>query len=192
VALGAIEGLPFKYGLGGPMAASYPMGAVLPVVVDQPMASGAHLFNIPMHDARSVIGRVLISVLDKMAIVATIVSAVIQFDDPVGKLGSNHIRIGDAYPVGVTKITIAHHHLVFKVIPACGLKGIPDGFKRFGGYRVTGVKPTEKDKKIAKMTQTGTVMISPQFMGPCESLEVEFMNGLPNCSAKRMRRFRKI
>ena len=53
------------------------MRAVLPVVIYQAVAPGAQFFHIDMHDSGSVIGRILIAVLNKMTIEAAVIGAMI-------------------------------------------------------------------------------------------------------------------
>jgi len=52
------------------------MPAVLPVVIYQAVAPGAQFFPIEMHDSGSIIGRILIVVLNQMTIEAAIIGTV--------------------------------------------------------------------------------------------------------------------
>ena len=58
------------------MSAPHPMRAVLPVVIYQAVAPGAQFFHIDMHDSGSIIGRILIAVLNQMTIEAAIIGTV--------------------------------------------------------------------------------------------------------------------
>ena len=53
------------------------MSALLPVVIYQAVAPGAQLLHMDMHNSGSVIGRILIAVLDKMTIEASVVGAMV-------------------------------------------------------------------------------------------------------------------
>ena len=67
----------FERRLGRPLTAPHPVGAALPVFIDQAVAAGAHFFHIDMHDSGSVIGHILVAVLDEMTIEAAVIGAVI-------------------------------------------------------------------------------------------------------------------
>ena len=74
---GAFKICSFELRSGQPLSAPYPVSAALPVIIDQAVAPGAHFFDIDMHDSGSVIGRILIAVLNQMTIEAAIIGAVI-------------------------------------------------------------------------------------------------------------------
>ena len=77
MAFGALKINYFKLRWGQKMSAPHPMSAVLPVVIYQTVAPGAQLFHMDMHNSGSVIGRIFITVLDKMTIEAAVVGAMI-------------------------------------------------------------------------------------------------------------------
>ena len=74
---GAFKIYSFELRLGQPLSAPNPVSTALPVVIDQAVAPGAHYLHIDMHDSGSVIGRILIAVLDKMTIEASVIVTVV-------------------------------------------------------------------------------------------------------------------
>ena len=77
VAFGTLKINYVKLRWGQKLSATHPMSAVLPVVIYQAMAPGAQLFHINVNNSGSVIGRILIAVLNEMAIEASVIGAVI-------------------------------------------------------------------------------------------------------------------
>ena len=63
--------------LGRPLSAPHTVSSALPVFIDQAVAAGTQFFHIDMHDAGSIIGRILIAVLNEMTIEAAVIGAVI-------------------------------------------------------------------------------------------------------------------
>ena len=77
MAFGAFKIGSVELGLGQPLSAAHTVRAVLPVLIDQAMAPGAHFFRIDMHDSGAIIGRIFIAVLNEMTIKTAVVGAVI-------------------------------------------------------------------------------------------------------------------
>ena len=101
MALGAFEIAGFKNRRRHPFAPSDTMGTGAPVLVNQPMAPGAQVLYVEMRDARAVVGGEFVTVLDKVAVVASVICAMIQLYHTMGKQGLNNIRIRDAGPIGM-------------------------------------------------------------------------------------------
>jgi len=134
MALSAGKSFSFKHCLRRPFSTPQPVSTALPVFIDQPMAPGAHFFHIDRHDSRSIIGRILVTVLNEMTIVTAIIGAVIQLDDRMGKLGTYHIGIWNSDPVSMAEKTIADHDLVYQRFTPRGLRGVSGGVKGLGGH----------------------------------------------------------
>ena len=71
----------------GRVPCSYPftMGAGQPVIVDQSMAASTKFLNGSNHYSGAVVGHVVVSITDLMAIVTAIIIAMIEVDVSVGK-----------------------------------------------------------------------------------------------------------
>ncbi len=77
------------------------MGAGAPVFVNHPMAPGAQVLYVKVRDARAVVGGVLMAILDNVAIIASVICAMIQLYHTMGKEWLNNIRIRDTGPIGM-------------------------------------------------------------------------------------------
>ena len=82
--MGALEIAKFKELRCHPFAPSYAMGTGHPIIVNQPMATGAQLLHIAGHDSRSVVGGIFITVLDEVAVIASVVGPVVQCNRNMG------------------------------------------------------------------------------------------------------------
>ncbi len=132
VTLVALEILEFEFGRLHPFAAPDPVSACQPVVVYQPMAAGTQLLHIGGHDPGTVVGSVFIAILDEVAVVASIIGAVIQFYGCMGKRRLHHIRIGQPRPIRVTQKTVSDHDFVLQILSPGGVRRIPARIERFG------------------------------------------------------------